>query len=530
MEEEGVHFLGYFPIHPPILCLPSRPTKLPFGLTVATTRAIMPSVPTLGPFHDALGCEQSTMNPTRILVIDDEEGIRNAAQRWLTQEGFEVSSAPDGQAGLELLEALEPEMILCDVRMPNVDGWAVLEAARAHPCRPLCILMSAFGDSDTAIAMIRKGAYDFIPKPFSRGELLLTIQKAQEREHLVRENQALRSVLTQETTYENMVARSDVMHQVFRTIRKVADFKSTVLITGESGTGKELVARALHFQSSRQDKAFVPVNCGAIPEQLLESELFGHAKGAFTDAKRAKTGLFEEASSGTLFLDEITSLPIALQVKLLRVLQEGELRRVGDNRSISINVRIIAAAIDDLGDLVAQGDFREDLYYRLNVIPIHLPPLRERREDIPLLVNHFLTVLNEKLGTKVHDIDHAAMQVLLDYHWPGNVRQLINVLERTVVLCEHERIKTEDLPPKIRGGYASQPCGTSLDNFIAEDDLSIKKATRLLERELILRALRKTQGNRTQAAKVLELSHRALLYKIKDYDVMESLAEDAKKR
>lgn len=301
------------------------------------------------------------------------------------------------------------------------------------------------------------------------------------------------------------------MKRVFETIQKVADHKSTVLISGESGTGKEMVARALHSESSRADGPYITVNCGAIPENLLESELFGHIKGAFTDAGRDKTGLFEEAHGGTLFLDEIGDLPLSLQVKLLRVLQSSEIRRVGDNKTRVIDVRVVAASLKALGDLVKEGRFREDLYYRLNVLPINLPPLRDRREDVPLLVEHFIARYNRIMGDRVRGVSPQALDQLCRYDWPGNVRELENVIERAMVLTESDILGPESLPEQF--GNAQR---TSDRNFEFED-LSIKKATRAIERSLIQAALAETGGNRTAASKLLEISHRALLYKLKDY-------------
>jgi two-component system response regulator AtoC len=303
------------------------------------------------------------------------------------------------------------------------------------------------------------------------------------------------------------------MKQLFRTIDKIAEFKSTVLIHGESGTGKELVARAFHDRGPRAEQAFVAINCGAIPENLLESELFGHVRGAFTDAVRNKQGLFEEADGGTLFLDEIGELPLSLQVKLLRVLQESEIRRVGENKARKIDVRILAATIRDLAEMVQAGTFREDLFYRLNVLSVKIPPLRERPEDIPLLVEHFLERCNEKLGTAVAGVDQTAMKTMMEYAWPGNVRELENLVERAVILCDTERITPELLTDKVRSTpprpVANLPTG----------QLSVKKTVRAVEEELIRRALAETGGNRTRAAKLLEISHRTLLYKIKDYHI-----------
>ena len=355
------------------------------------------------------------------------------------------------------------------------------------------------------------GAYDYLSKPFKQEEVLLTLRKAEERESLRRENRALREAVREAHAFEDMLGRSEALQKVFRTVDKVAEYTTTVLVQGESGTGKELVARALHQRSPRRDKAFVPVNCGAIPEALLESELFGHKRGAFTDAHADKRGLFAEAHGGTLFLDEIGELPLALQVKLLRVLQEGTIRPVGATRDQDVDARVIAATVRDLEREVKEGRFREDLFYRLNVLQVNVPPLRDRKEDIVLLVEHFIERTNGRLGTSIRGIEAAATKVLLDYRWPGNVRELENVIERAVVLADGDRIRVDDLPERLREPV--DPIQTMLDS----GELSIKKTARFMEETLIRRALDKTGGNRTAAAKLLEISHRALLYKIKDY-------------
>jgi two-component system response regulator AtoC len=307
------------------------------------------------------------------------------------------------------------------------------------------------------------------------------------------------------------------MNKLFEIIKKVAPYKSTILITGESGTGKELVARAIHYNSDRSKMFFVPVNCGAIPENLLESELFGHVKGAFTDAIRTKKGLFEEADEGTIFLDEIGELPAQLQVKLLRVLQDGEIRRVGESKSIQVNVRIIAATVKDLAREVNEGRFRDDLFYRLNVLHLSIPPLRERKEDIPLLIQHFINKHNQNLNKHVKEVDSKALELLMNYKWPGNVREVENTIERAVVLTDGDRIELDNLPFEIQNFQNEVPMVP-----MAEEEYSVKKASRMLEMGLIRKALRKTKGNHTHAARLLEISHRALLYKIKDYGIVES--------
>ena len=326
----------------------------------------------------------------------------------------------------------------------------------------------------------------------------------------------MRSEVKREFSFDNIISKNEGMQKIFDLIRKVAQYKSTILIMGESGTGKELIARALHYQSDRSGKAFVPINCGAIPENLLESELFGHIKGAFTDAIRTKKGLFEEADEGTLFLDEVGELPTQLQVKLLRVLQDGEIRRVGESKSIQVDARIIAATAKDLAREVNEGKFREDLFYRLNVLPIHVPPLRERKEDIPLLVNHFIKKYDQRLNKKVEGIDPRALDLLMNYRWNGNVREVENTIERAIVLADGNRIEFEDLPVEIQKFEDK-----ALAPVVTEEECSIKKASKSLETNLIAKALKRTKGNHTHAARLLEISHRALLYKIREYGIQE---------
>jgi two-component system response regulator AtoC len=337
--------------------------------------------------------------------------------------------------------------------------------------------------------------------------------KAEERENLKRENAALKAELVSFSTSEGIVGRSDAMNRIFKLISKVADYKSTVLITGESGTGKELVARALHTESSRAKGPFVAVNCGAIPGTLLESELFGYKRGAFTDAHADKAGIFAEAEGGTLLLDEIGELPLLLQVKLLRVLQEGTIRRVGDTKDAAVDVRIVAATVRNLAEEVKAGRFREDLFYRLNVLPIHLPPLRERIGDLPLLIEHFIQRQNLRLKKQIEGCTQEAERMLLSYSWGGNIRELENTIERAMVLSDGDKICADDLPDRIR--QSRDP----IHRTVADGELSIKKTVRIIEEELIRRALEKTDGNRTTAAKHLEISHRALLYKIKEYNI-----------
>jgi two-component system response regulator AtoC len=449
----------------------------------------------------------------RVLVVDDEENLRLVLRTLLKRQGYEVETAESGEQALGLVDTFGPDVILTDVRMPKMGGLDLLATLQAKGNEATVIVMSAYGNVDLALEAIKAGAYDYVQKPFKHEEIVLALRKAEEREALRRENRALREEIRKEHQFEEILAKSQAMQDIFRTIAKIADYKSTVLISGESGTGKELVARALHRRSSRRGAAFVAVNCGAIPENLLESELFGHKKGAFTDANSDRRGLFEEADGGTLFLDEIGELPIALQVKLLRVLQDEMIRRLGDSRDVKVDVRIIAATHRDLAAEVKAGRFREDLFYRLNVLPIVVPPLRARRDDIALLVDHFVARNNARLGTSIRGVDTEARRILVEYAWPGNVRELENTIERAMVLSEGDSLGAADLPDRIR--EARDPVQVQL----ASGELSIKKTTRVIEETLIRRALQKTRGNRTRAAEVLELSHRALLYKIKDYKI-----------
>jgi two-component system response regulator AtoC len=450
----------------------------------------------------------------RVLVVDDEESIRLVLRTLLRKHGYEVEVAESGEAALALLDSFGPDVILTDVRMPKMGGMDLLATLKAKQhSTATVIVMSAYGSVDLALEAMKAGAYDYVSKPFKPDEIVLALRKAEERETLRRENRALREQIRSESQFESILAKSPQMIEIFRTITKIADFKTTVLISGESGVGKELVAKAIHARSSRKAGPFVAINCGAIPENLLESELFGHRKGAFTDANADRRGLFEEATGGTLFLDEIGELPLNLQVKLLRALQEETIRRLGDTKDVKIDTRIIAATHRDLGAEAKAGRFREDLYYRINVLPISLPPLRVRREDINLLIDHFIARNNIRLGTQVRGLSNDARKLLLEYAWPGNVRELENTIERAMVLAESEVLEASDLPERIRD--ALDPVQVQL----ASGELSIKKTTAAIEEILIRRALQKTKGNRTRAAEVLEISHRALLYKLKDYKI-----------
>ena len=459
------------------------------------------------------------MPTLHVLVVDDEEDIRHMLSMLLEKEGYEVETVENGAEALERLTDEFYDLVVCDVRMPELDGLELLDELDERGVDSTVIVMSAFGNKELAVEALKRGAYDYIDKPFNKDEILLTLLKAEERLELRKENEQLSEALQEASSVEerfpDIVGESDAIRDVLDTVEKIADYKSTLLITGESGTGKEMVAQATHQLSSRSEGPWVPVNCGAIPENLLESELFGHAEGAFTDATGDKVGLFEEADGGTIFLDEIGELPHKLQVKLLRVLQEDEIRPVGETTSRDVDVRVVAASLQDLEERVDNGDFREDLFYRLNVIHLHIPPLRGRKEDIPLLVDHFVDQQNERLGTDIEGVSPEAMKVMMDYPWPGNVREVQNCIERGVVLANGDQIEKSDLPDRILES------DDELQQLFSSDELSIKKMSKTLERILIRRALEETEGNRTRAAELLEISHRALLYKIKDYDLQE---------
>jgi two-component system, NtrC family, response regulator AtoC len=450
----------------------------------------------------------------RILIIDDDAGLRKSLGMILTDADYEVLQAEDGEIGLAVALEQEPDIILCDVRMPKVDGLEFLDRYRDAAGTALVLVMTAYGSLELAVEAMKKGAYDYLPKPFGADEVLLTVRKAEERETLRREVGRLRREVRVDARFGEIVVGSPAMRAALEVVAKVARHSSPVLITGASGTGKELVARMLHRESPRAERPFVPVNCGGVPEQLLESEFFGFVKGAFTGADRDKEGLFEVADGGTLFLDEVGELPGALQVKLLRALQEGEVRRLGATETTTVDIRVISATNRDLEAAVEEGDFRKDLYYRLAVVPIHLPQLRHRKEEIPKLAHHLLERQAERLGVSADGIDPDAMEVLLEYAWPGNIRELENVLERALVLTDGPTVSLEDLPEVVR-----RPAPDGPVPGIDGDDLSVKRHGARLEKHLIQRALDRTGGNKTQAAELLELSPRALRYKIQEYGV-----------
>lgn len=458
----------------------------------------------------------------RILVVDDEESMRDVLTRMLSAEGYGVGRAGTGREALRLLERERFDFVLCDIRMPDLGGLEFLREFMDRKIPGTVIMMSAFGSVETAVEAMKLGAYDFISKPFMSDEILLTLRNAREREHLRKENEALRRKVEKAFRPEEFLQASGPMQEVVRLVEKVRDYDTTVLVTGESGTGKELVARMLHYTGRRKEKSFVAINCGAIPETLLESELFGHRKGAFTEAKSDRAGLIEEANGGTLFLDEVGELPLALQTKLLRFLQEGELRRLGDTEMRRVNVRVVAATARDLEEDIREGRFREDLYYRLNVIRIHLPPLRERREEIPVLAAHFLERSCKRVGKKGIRFSPEALETLGAHDWRGNVRELENLTARCVLLGEQEEISREHLFSIWKAGSGGEGEGTPrflLQVQVPLEKPDLKTAVKELEKQLIRLALDRCGGSRPRAAELLGISHPALLYKAREYGI-----------
>ena len=453
------------------------------------------------------------MHGKKILVIDDEENMRHFLTSLLTKEGYEVSLAADGLEGLQHIEEQIFDIILCDIRMPRMDGLEFLKNLKGKNSSATIITMSAYGTIDLAIETMQLGAYDYISKPFKPPEIILTLKKAEERERLRRENLILRQEVEQKYNFHNIIGKSPQIVSLCETIKKAAQHKIPVLITGESGTGKELVAKAIHYNSPRSSRIMLAINCSAIPETLLESELFGYKKGAFTGAISNHKGLFEEAHEGSIFLDEIGEISPALQVKLLRVLQEGEIRRLGEQHPVYVDVRIIAATAKDLYREVHRGAFREDLFYRLNVLPVPIPPLRERADDIPRLVDHFIQKYNASSDLHITGITPAALKTLINYRWPGNVRELENAIERSMVMTDGFKIDEQDLPESV--------CRKKTDSLedTSETEYSIKKMEKMMEEKLIRKALERTRGNKSRAARILEISYPALLSKINEYRI-----------
>jgi len=453
----------------------------------------------------------------RVLVVDDERKQLEILKAILEREGFDVDTAATGEAAVAILRESPPAVILTDLKLPGMDGIGLLEEALKASPQTVVIIVTAHGTIDTAVRAMKKGAFDYLTKPLARDAVVLAVGRGVEKARLLSENLALVEQLVDRFSLPNIIGDHGAMQDVFRMVRKVAPSASTVLIYGESGTGKELIARAIHYNSPRAARPFHAINCAAIPEPLLESELFGHERGSFTGAVARKTGLFEESSSSTLFLDEVGDLGMAMQAKILRALQEKEIRRVGGNATINIDVRIIAATNKDLTRLMKEGRFREDLYYRLNVLTILLPPLRERTTDIPRLVDHFLARHSGALGKTIRGIDDRALSLLMQYHWPGNVRQLESAIERAALLCEGTTIGPDDLPQEIR---RRRDAGT-LGLEIPDTGISFEA----VEKELLEQALRKGKGV-SAAARLLGLTRRTLQYRLKKFGLAAGSAEE----
>jgi DNA-binding NtrC family response regulator len=439
----------------------------------------------------------------RILVVEDEDKLRRVLELQLVSAGFDVDKAASAEEGIKIVD--RADLVLTDLRLPNMDGLEFLSLIRRQNAQVPVVVMTAFGSIETAVESMKAGATDFLLKPFSLDHLMQVVAKALEVRALRDENRQLKAQLGRRYEFDNIIGRSPAMQEIFDTIERVAPTRSTVLLAGESGVGKDLIARAIHFHSPRRDRPLVKINCTALPENLMESELFGYEKGAFTGANTSKPGKFEQADTGTVFLDEIGDVPGAIQVKLLRVLQEREFERLGSNVVRHIDVRVIAATNQDLRAALEQGTFREDLYYRLNVVPINIPPLRERKQDIPFLAAHFVEKLAPDSGGRVESITDAAIEKLLSYHWPGNVRELENVIERSLVMCSGTQLDAAD----IKLESAPRPRPQSEGNFLPEG-LSLDQ----YEQEIIREALRRADGNKSQAARLLGLTRNALRYRL----------------
>lgn len=453
----------------------------------------------------------------KILVVDDEKSMCDFLEIMLNKEGYEVSSTTSGEKALELLDNNLYSMVLTDVKMPAVDGFEVLRKTKEVSPDTVVIMITAYGSPEGAVTAIKEGAYDYITKPFRVEEVKLTIKKSLERSTLIKENIRLRQAVEDRYKFWNLIGKSPKMQRVYELVEKVSQTKANVLITGESGTGKELVAKAVHFNSARKDRSFVTLNCGAIPENLLESELFGHMKGSFTGAIANKRGLLEMAEGGTIFMDEIGELPLPLQVKLLRVIQEREFKRVGGIEDIKVDVRIISASNQDLQQKVAHSSFREDLFYRLNVIQIKIPPLRERKEDIPLLVNHFVRKYSADTGKAIEGISPEALELLLGYNFAGNVRELENMIERSITLETTPMIADRHIRSYLNERMVSKGIPPTLE--IPEEGMDLNKVVEDLEKAFILKALQQTDGVKKKAAEILGMNFRAMRYKLAKYDL-----------
>jgi DNA-binding NtrC family response regulator len=444
----------------------------------------------------------------KVLLIDDDTSLRRVLEYNLQEEGYDVRAASSGEEGLYLFGKSQPNLVITDMKMSGMDGLMVLKSIKERSPETLVIIITAFGTVDVAVEAMKAGAYDYITKPFNRDELKLTVKKALQFSGLVEENKRLKSELSDKADFRTIVGSSKEMEKVFEVIRKVADTEAAILITGESGTGKELVARSIHANSSRRDAPFVAINCAAIPRDLLESELFGHMKGSFTGAVKDKTGKFQLAEGGTLFLDEVGELPLELQPKLLRALQEKEVEPVGGTKVQKLDVRVLSATNLDIDKAIADGSFREDLYYRLSVIPMHLPPLRERRNDIPLLIKYFCS----KHGSEKIAFDKHALETLVMYPWPGNVRELENTVERLLIMRNSDIISFDELPDKFRQNRTQ---GNAIIK-LPDEGYPLEQ----LEREVVVEALERNAWNQTAAARFLRIPRHTLIYRIEKYGIV----------
>ncbi|MDD2573946.1 MAG: sigma-54 dependent transcriptional regulator [Bacillota bacterium] len=454
----------------------------------------------------------------RILIIEDELNLADVLKYVLSQEGYMVECVSDGRDGADLMTGNEYEVVICDIRLPGLNGFEILRHKNELNLNCSFIMITAYGSVEDAVKAIKNGADEYITKPFLNEDLVLKVNRIMKYREIERQNKLLRTEVSNKYSgFNGIIGKSDEMIQIFDLIKKIAKYDSPVLIYGASGTGKELFAKAIHYNSPRCNNPFVAINCGAVPEGLLESEFYGYCKGAFTGAQSEKKGLFEQAEGGTLFLDEISEMGLNLQVKLLRVLQENEIRRLGDIKTKKINIRFIASTNKILEKEIEKRTFREDLYYRLNVVEIKIPPLSNRKEDIPLLIEHFIGDCNKRFGKSIKDISEKALDILLNYNWPGNVRELEHVIQRAIVLCEEDIIQAKHIDSKINNDKEALKIEVPDNNFDLKKLLNDSKKS--IETQLIEKALEVTNNNRTEAAKLLGISHRALMYKINDYEI-----------
>lgn len=462
----------------------------------------------------------------RILVVDDEESIREFLDIMLRKEGYQVTCVEDGQQAIDILTKKSFDLVISDLQMPHVTGIELLKHCKDTYPDLLFMMITAFGTTETAVDAMKMGAYDYVTKPFKLDEVRINIANALRSQHLEFENRSLKKELNREYSFQSLVGNSSPMHHIYDMVKRVSSTPTNILVTGESGTGKEMVAKAIHYNGPLKDKPFITVNCGAIPEALMESEMFGHKKGSFTGAVADKAGLFEVADGGSLFLDEVGELPLTIQVKLLRAIQERMIRRVGGTEDTHVNVRLIAATNRNLEDMVDQGSFRQDLFYRLNVIQIKTPPLRERKDDIALLAEHFLKKYNERLGKAVNSISTDAMETLKKYDYPGNVRELENIIERTVALEAGATILPESLPPFVKTTSGARQMVSSEGIEITDEGIDLEKVLGQIEKELIIKAIHAANGVKKRAAGLLDISFRSMRYRVEKYNLGSISDED----